>query len=162
MLDNRETLARISSARSAEPALHPVKPGKAEKPEKEAEAKPPAKEAPEEQETSTVPEPELQPPPVEKPPPPDQRAPLNRGSALTALSKAASSASSCRREGGPSGTGSASITFSPEGPVSSVSVTAPFAGTPVGTCIQTVFRSAHVPAFSGSAVTLNKSFRIPD
>jgi hypothetical protein len=108
------------------------------------------------------PAPELQPPPTEKPPPPDQRAPLNRASALTALSSAANSAASCKREGGPTGVGNASITFSPDGPVSSVNLSAPFAGTPVGACIQTVFRSAHVPAFSGSAVTLNKSFRIAE
>jgi serine/threonine-protein kinase len=107
-------------------------------------------------------EPELQPPPTEKPPPPDQRAPLNRASALTALSNAANSATACKREGGPTGSGSASITFSPEGPVSAVKLSAPFAGTPVGACIQTVFKSAHVPAFSGSSVSLNKSFRIPE
>ncbi|HXK21030.1 MAG TPA: hypothetical protein VNG33_24635, partial [Polyangiaceae bacterium] len=75
---------------------------------------------------------------------------------------AANSATACKRDGGPSGAGSASVTFSPEGPVSSVSLSAPFAGTPVGACIQTVFKSAHVPAFSGSAVTLSKSFRIPE
>jgi hypothetical protein len=69
---------------------------------------------------------------------------------------------SCKREGGPTGSGTASVTFSTEGPVSGVSLSAPFAGTPVGNCIQTVFRSAHVPAFSGSSVTLSKSFRIPE
>ncbi len=106
------------------------------------------------------PEPELEPPPAEKPPPPDQRAPLNRASALTALSSASSTAASCKREGGPTGTGSVSVTFSPDGPVSSVVVSAPFAGTPVGSCIQTVFRNVRVPPFSGSAVTLSKSFRI--
>ncbi len=107
-------------------------------------------------------EPELQAPPTEKPPPPDQRAPLNRASALTSLSTAANSAMACKRDGGPTGTGSASVTFSPEGPVSSVNLSAPFAGTAVGACIQTVFKSAHVPAFSGSSVTLNKSFRISE
>jgi len=107
-------------------------------------------------------EPELQPPPTEKPPPPDQRAPLNRASALTSLSTAANSVTACKRDGGPTGPGSASVTFSPEGPVTSVSLSAPFAGTPVGSCIQTVFKSVHVPAFSGSAVKLSKSFRIPD
>ncbi|HYP90605.1 MAG TPA: hypothetical protein VEQ59_20685, partial [Polyangiaceae bacterium] len=81
---------------------------------------------------------------------------------LAALSSAASTASSCGRGNGPTGAGSASITFSPDGPVSSVSLSAPFAGTPVGSCIQNAFRSAHVPAFSGSAVTLSKSFRISD
>jgi hypothetical protein len=43
-----------------------------------------------------------------------------------------------------------------------VSLSAPFAGTPVGNCIQSVFRSVHVAAFSGSSITLSKSFRIPE
>src|SRR6478736_2682935 len=93
--------------------------------------------------------------------PPDQRSPLNRGAALAALGSAASAAAGCKREGGPSGSGSASITFSPDGPVKSVTVSAPFAGTPVGQCVATVFRGAHVPPFSGSSVTLPKSFQIP-
>jgi hypothetical protein len=155
----------------ADVSSRPTKPGKGEKEdpklEKEAKAEPAEKEAPPaEKEAKAEPvepqEPELQPPPTEKPPPPDQRAPLNRGSALTALSRAASSAASCKRDGGPTGTGTASITFSPDGPVSSVGLSAPFAGTAVGSCVQTVFRSVHVPAFSGSSVTLSKSFRISD
>ncbi|RYZ09145.1 MAG: serine/threonine protein kinase [Myxococcales bacterium] len=160
--------ARGSHPLKPSDAAPPVgdKPSKPEKPEKPAEAKPTA--APEKEPSVEVEAPalpaaaELPPAPTEKPPPPDQRTPLNRSSALTALSKAASSASSCKREGGPSGVGSASITFSPDGPVSSVSLAAPFAGTPVGSCVQAVFRGAHVPPFSGSAVTLSKSFRIPD
>jgi hypothetical protein len=52
------------------------------------------------------------------------------------------------------------ITFSPDGPVSSVSLSAPFSGTPVGSCVATAFRSTRVPAFTGSAVTLPQSFRI--
>ena len=102
--------------------------------------------------------------PVTPPPPvipPDQRAPLNRGAALAALGSAASAATSCKREGGPSGSGSASITFSPDGPVKSVTVSAPFAGTAVGQCVAGMFRGAHVPPFSGSSVTLPKSFQIP-
>lgn len=102
--------------------------------------------------------------PVTPPPvaiPPDQRAPLNRGAALAALGSAASTATSCKREGGPSGSGSASVTFSPDGPVKSVTVSAPFAGTPVGQCVANAFRGAHVPPFSGSSVTLPKSFQIP-
>jgi len=93
--------------------------------------------------------------------PPDQRAPLNRGAALAALGSAASAATGCKRDGGPTGSGSASVTFSPDGPVKSVTVSAPFAGTPVGQCVATVFRGAHVPPFSGSSVTLPKSFQIP-
>lgn len=93
--------------------------------------------------------------------PPDQRAPLNRGAALAALGTAASAATSCKREGGPSGSGSASVTFSPDGPVKSVTVSAPFAGTPVGQCVASAFRGVHVPPFSGSSITLPKSFQIP-
>jgi hypothetical protein len=58
--------------------------------------------------------------------------------------------------------GSVSVTFSPEGPVTSVTVSAPFAGSPVGNCVQTVFRNVRVAPFSGSSVTLSKSFRIAD
>jgi hypothetical protein len=94
-------------------------------------------------------------------PPPDQRAPLSRGAAMSALSTAASAAAGCKRPDGPTGSGSASVTFSPDGPAKSVSVSAPFAGTPVGQCIATVFRGAHVPPFSGSSITLPKSFQIP-
>jgi hypothetical protein len=54
------------------------------------------------------------------------------------------------------------VTFSPDGPVKSVSVSAPFAGTAVGQCVANAFRGAHVPPFSGSSFTLPKGFQIPD
>jgi len=81
---------------------------------------------------------------------------------MAALSSAASAASNCKRADGPTGVGTATITFSPDGPVKSVSVSAPFAGTSVGQCVSGVFRSAHVPPFSGSAFTLPKGFQIPE
>jgi len=93
--------------------------------------------------------------------PPGERAPLSRGAALAALGGAASAAASCKRPDGPTGSGSASVTFSPDGPVKSVTVSAPFAGTAVGQCVAAVFRGAHVPPFSGSSITLPKSFQIP-
>ena len=93
--------------------------------------------------------------------PPGERSPLNRGAALAALGTAASAAAGCKRADGPTGAGSASVTFSPDGPVKAVSVSAPFAGTSVGQCVATVFRGAHVPPFSGSSITLPKSFQIP-
>ncbi|MEI9947440.1 MAG: hypothetical protein WDO74_00250 [Pseudomonadota bacterium] len=92
---------------------------------------------------------------------PSDRSPLNRGAALAALGSAASAAAACKRADGPSGSGSASVTFSPEGPVKSVSVSPPFAGTAVGQCVIGAFRGAHVPPFSGSSITLPKSFQIP-
>ena len=146
----------------AETSVHSARPGKPEKEDPKADKAKDEKADKAEKEPAPPQEPELEAPPTEKPPPPDQRTPLNRASALTSLSKAANSAMSCKRDGGPSGSGTASVTFSTEGPVSAVSLSAPFAGTPVGNCIQTVFRSAHVPAFSGSSVTLSKSFRIPE
>ncbi len=93
--------------------------------------------------------------------PESERGPLNRGAALSALSAAANRATACRNPDGPSGSGRAMVTFSPDGPVSAVSLPAPFSGTGVGSCVSTAFRAAHVPAFTGSAVTLPQSFRIP-
>ncbi len=104
----------------------------------------------------------LDPTPPPPSPPPAERAPLNRNAALTALSRAASAAASCRRDDGPTGVGTVSVTFSPEGPVSSVDVASPFAGTQVGHCIEALFRAVHVPPFSGNRATLSKSFRISD
>jgi len=98
--------------------------------------------------------------PSAAPVPPDQRAPLNRGAALAALGSASSAASACKRADGPSGSGSVKVTFSPEGSTKSVIVSAPFAGTAVGQCVAGAFRSAHVPPFSGSSITIPKSFRI--
>ena len=95
-------------------------------------------------------------------PPPSERPALSRGAAMATLSSAASSAMACKRPGGPTGAGTANITFSPDGPVKSVAISPPFAGTPVGQCVATVFRAAHVPPFSGSAFTLPKSFQIPE
>jgi serine/threonine protein kinase len=90
------------------------------------------------------------------------RGPLNRGAAMAALGAASGRVGACKSSGGPSGPGRAMVTFSPDGPVSSVSVPPPFSGTSVGTCVVTVFRSARVPAFTGSPVTLPQSFRIPE
>jgi serine/threonine-protein kinase len=95
------------------------------------------------------------------PPPPGERGPFSRGAATSALAKAASRALACKSGDGPTGSGRAMVTFSPDGPASNVSVSAPFAGTGVGACVATAYRSAQVPAFTGSAVTVPHTFRIP-
>ncbi len=95
-------------------------------------------------------------------PPADRRAPLDRGAVLSTLSSAALAAAGCKRPHGPTGAGTANVTFSPDGPVKSVSVSSPFNGTPVGQCVAIVFRGAHVPPFRGSPLTLPKGFRIPE
>jgi serine/threonine protein kinase len=96
-----------------------------------------------------------------EPPAPGERGPFSRGAATSALAKAASRALACKSADGPTGSGRATVTFSPEGPASNVSVSDPFAGTSVGACVATAYRSAQVPAFTGSAVTVPHTFRIP-
>jgi hypothetical protein len=90
------------------------------------------------------------------------QGPFNRGVALAQLSASANRASGCRRPGGPSGSGRATVTFANDGNPKSVAVSAPFAGTPVGACVSAAFRSIHVPPFTGSPVTLPWSFRIAE
>jgi serine/threonine-protein kinase len=94
-------------------------------------------------------------------PPPGERGSFNRGAATSALANAARRAQACKSDDGPNGTGRVSVTFSPDGPASNVSVAAPFSGTNVGACVATAYRSAQVPAFTGSSVTLPHSFRVP-
>ena len=95
------------------------------------------------------------------PAPPGERGSFNRGAATSALASAARRAAACKSDDGPTGSGRATVTFSPDGPASSVNVAAPFAGTSVGACVASAYKSAQVPAFTGSPVTLPHSFRIP-
>jgi hypothetical protein len=81
---------------------------------------------------------------------------------MASLGAAASRAASCKRPDAPGGAGRATVTFSPSGAVTNVVVPAPFAGTSAGSCVAAVFKGLRVPAFTGSAVTLPQSFRIPD
>ena len=86
--------------------------------------------------------------------------PFDRAAAVRVLTGAASSARSCVNENGPTGTGRAMVTFSPTGSVTTVSIDAPFAGTPVGNCVANRFRSIRLAPFSGGNVTVGKSFTI--
>ncbi|HEY1957091.1 MAG TPA: zinc-ribbon domain-containing protein [Polyangiaceae bacterium] len=64
----------------------------------------------------------------------------------------------CKTSGGPSGSGHARITFSPDGSVASASVDPPYAGTAAGGCVAARYRSVRVPAFSDGPLTVGKSF----
>ena len=87
--------------------------------------------------------------------------PFSKASAISALTSAANSAGSCKKAGGPTGAGKATVTFAPSGRVTTATVAGgSYAGTAVGGCVASVFRRAHVPAFSGSSVTVSKSFQI--
>jgi hypothetical protein len=84
-------------------------------------------------------------------------APFDRGGAAAALGGV--NVGSCKTAGGPVGAGHVSLTFSPDGSVSSAVVDRPpYAGTPMGTCISNLFRAVHVRPFTGQAVRMGKVF----
>jgi predicted Zn finger-like uncharacterized protein len=86
---------------------------------------------------------------------------FDRAAAMSALSKAAGAAKSCKKDDGPTGGGKVKVTFAPSGNVTSATVEGPpFAGTAVGGCIASAFRSAHVPPFDGAPISVSKSFTI--
>jgi predicted Zn finger-like uncharacterized protein len=92
---------------------------------------------------------------------PSTAPPFSKASAISALGAASGAAGGCKKAGGPTGVGKVQVTFAPSGRVTSASVMGPpFAGTAVGGCVASKFRGAKVPAFSGNAVTVSKSFAI--
>lgn len=95
-----------------------------------------------------------------KEPPSTSGAPFDRGAASAALGGAAGSAKSCGKPGGPTGSGKVQVTFAPSGKATQATVGAPFAGTPVGSCIAGIFRGARVPAFQGEPMTVSKTVSI--
>ena len=86
--------------------------------------------------------------------------PFDKAAAVAALTAAASSAGSCKTPDGPIGSGKVSITFMPSGRATNTQVSGDLAGTAVGGCVARLFRSAKIPAFSGDAVTVSKSFSV--
>lgn len=83
---------------------------------------------------------------------------FDKGAAAAALQVAESQAAACRNAGDPTGMARVVVTFAPSGRVTTATVSgAPFAGTPTGGCIAGRFRSAQVPPFDGSYVTVTKT-----
>ncbi len=100
--------------------------------------------------------------PAEKPSEPEEpaapAAEFNVAAARSALASAAAAASSCRKEGDPSGMAQVTITFAPSGRATSANISGPpFAGTATGGCIAATMRRAKVPPFSGGYKTVSKS-----
>jgi hypothetical protein len=82
---------------------------------------------------------------------------FDRDAAAAALSAAASQASSCRKEGDPSGVAVVRVTFSNAGRATRATLEGPpFAGTATGGCIAAAMRSAQVPPYGGDRVTVSK------
>ena len=93
--------------------------------------------------------------------PPSDEPPFDRGAAAQGLGRASSMLLTCRQLGGPTGSGHVRVSFAPSGHVTRADVDAPFAGTPVGKCIEKAFEGVQVPLFSGAPVIVGKSFTIP-
>jgi hypothetical protein len=86
-------------------------------------------------------------------------AAFDRGAAAAALGGV--NVASCKKPDGPTGQGHVTVTFGPDGSVQSAVVdSGPFPGTAVGGCIAGKYRGARVPAFSGGAIKVGKSFTI--
>jgi hypothetical protein len=83
------------------------------------------------------------------------------GEAKARLGATAEAVQSCKKPGGPTGSGRVVVLFAPSGAAQSVSVSGPpFEGTPTGACVAGRFRAVRVPAFSGSPFSVSKSFNI--
>lgn len=84
--------------------------------------------------------------------------PFDKNAAAASLQVAEGQAGACRGAGDPSGTARVVVTFAPSGRATTATVSgAPFAGTATGGCIASRFRSARVPPFAGSYVTVTKT-----
>jgi len=165
------TAETASGVEAPKPDEKKEEPKPAEPPKTEAapapSAAPEAKTTPSEPPKSTTPGPAPGPGPKaapkekEEPPPAPAAGPFSISAAQAALGSAAGGAGSCKKPGGPTGSGKVQVTFAPSGRVTSANVAGPpFAGTPVGGCVAGVFRRAKVPPFSGNPVTVSKSFSI--
>jgi len=87
--------------------------------------------------------------------------PFDAAAARAALDASAGQASTCRKEGDPSGVAVVIITFAPTGRVTTANISGPpFAATPTGGCIASTLRKTRVPPFAGDLVTVKKTVTI--
>jgi serine/threonine-protein kinase len=67
----------------------------------------------------------------------------------------------CKKTGGPTGPGTSSVTFAPDGSVTTVVLDPPYAGTPTGDCVAGQFRRTKANAFVGAPRTIKHAFEVP-
>jgi hypothetical protein len=92
----------------------------------------------------------------EPPPPPGPE--FSREAAQSALEDAAALAATCRQEDTTAGAVRVAVTFVPSGQATvAVVESGVVRGTPVGSCVASKFRTAKVPPFSGTKVTVHKT-----
>ena len=86
---------------------------------------------------------------------------FNPGAAQASLQSANGILVFCKKEGGVTGPGSATVTFNPDGSVGGVAMDPPYAGTPTGECVSGQFKRAHMRSFQGSAQSVKHTFDVP-
>jgi hypothetical protein len=86
---------------------------------------------------------------------------LTKPQILGVVKKAAGSISACKdRQPDASGTVMVSIQIEKSGRVGRASAKSPFAGTPVGNCVESTVRTFQFPQFSGDPMTINMPFAL--
>ena len=91
----------------------------------------------------------------------DSNGDFSRSAASATLAASAAEAKKCKTADGPTGSTKVTVTFALSGHViRAVLRGEPFAGTSVGACVAATFRSAKVPPFHGSPVSVTKSLTI--
>lgn len=87
--------------------------------------------------------------------------PFPRARAQSEIDRVAGTLASCKRAGGPFGSGSVRIDFEPDGRTGALS-RPPFAGTSVGSCISSRFLAVRIGKFEGGRQSIEKSFIIQE
>jgi serine/threonine protein kinase len=85
----------------------------------------------------------------------------NEGTARARLNAQNSVMIICKKDGSVSGPGNATVTFAPEGTVTSVILEPPYLGTPQGDCAAGQFRRVKIPPYTGSPQTIRHFFEVP-
>ena len=95
----------------------------------------------------------------EPPPPPGPE--FSAEAARSALEDAAALAATCRQDDALAGAVRVAVTFVPSGQATVAVVESGIVrGTPVGSCVAAKFRTAKVPPFSGTKVTVRKTLML--
>ncbi len=85
----------------------------------------------------------------------------NEAAARGKLAQANGVLAFCKKEGGVTGPGTASVTFGTDGTVTGVALDPPYAGTKEGECVAGQFKRQKTNAFQGSPQTIKHSFEVP-
>jgi hypothetical protein len=156
--------AQPSATAIARPSTWPtevsVESLKPEKRKKKAKSIKSSAEEPEPVAEEVAPEPAPAPTPTfvapEPPPPPGPE--FSKEAAQSALEDAAALAATCRQDDTTAGAVRVAVTFVPNGQATvAVVESGVVRGTPVGSCVAAKFRTAKVPPFSGTKVTVHKT-----